>query len=119
MALSVGPLAQAAQGGGGATADEAVPGSDFHLVESSDGWTLTISLSSRMLDVLLGGTDVIADGDGESDESRMEGPGRSTSPSVLAAAAPPTQSSFTVHVEPNLVSGHPFPARVVIVRPPD
>jgi hypothetical protein len=63
--------------------------SDFHLVESTDGWTLTISLSSRMLDALMG--------DGTDDAN---------------------SPAFTVHVEPNLVSGDPFDARVVIVRPP-
>jgi hypothetical protein len=85
--------------------------SDFHLVESADGWTLTISLSSRMLDALMG--------EGI-DEGRAADEGRSTSPERAADAVSTAQASpkFTVHVEPNLVSGHPFDARVVIVRPP-
>jgi hypothetical protein len=85
--------------------------SDFHLVESTDGWTLTISLSSRMLDALMG--------DG-TDQGEAGGAGRSTSPEQAADGVSATQTSpkFTVHVEPNLVSGHPFDARVVIVRPP-
>jgi len=61
--------------------------SDFHLVESRDGWTL--ELTRHALDALL--------------ELRQ------------GAAAPPA-ASCTVHVQPNLLPSHPFPATVVIAN---
>lgn len=111
-------------------------GSDFHLVESPDGWTLTISLSSRMLDALMGDDSPSGSGNdpsrGGNDPSRggnvpsrggnEQGDG-SDGRSVSDDPAGDDASSralpkFTVHVEPNLVSGQPFDARVVVVRPP-
>jgi hypothetical protein len=65
---------------------------DFHLVESSDGWALTINLTRRMLDAFVQDENV-------DDE---------------ASANP---AGFTVHIEPNLVPGQPFPATVFITRP--
>jgi hypothetical protein len=64
--------------------------SDFHLVESADGWTLTINLNVDLLAALA-----------------------ATDASATPAAAVPV----TVHLEPNLVPGEPFLAKVVIKRP--
>jgi hypothetical protein len=93
---------------GGSVTPEAPGKTDFHLVESPEGWTLTISLSSRMLDALM---DVGSNAGNE---------GRSTShePAADGISARQASPKFTVHVEPNLVSGDPFDARVVIIRPP-
>jgi hypothetical protein len=66
---------------------------DFHLVESSDGWALTINLTRRMLDAFV------------QDES------------VGGESSANPGTGFTVHIEPNLVPGQPFPATVLITRP--
>jgi hypothetical protein len=71
-----------------AAAEPAV--SDFHLVESLDGWTLTINLNVDLL-AALAATD--------------------------GTTAPPATVPFTVHVQPNLLPGEPFLANVVIKRP--
>ncbi len=71
------------------SADEPGTEPDFRLEETLDGWTLRISLGDRLLDALA----AYADED----------------------APTPT---FTVAVYPNLVPGDPFPASVVITRPP-
>lgn len=56
--------------------------SDFHLVEISGGWRLTIRVSDRLLAALREGAEADATG------------------------------QFTVHVEPNLLPGEPFTATV-------
>jgi hypothetical protein len=56
------------------------------LVEGADGWRLTINASQRLRDLLDGTA-----GDG----------------STGAGA-----ESFTVHVEPNLLPGEPFPVTI-------
>lgn len=71
-----------------ATPDGAGALPDFRLEETLDGWTLTLHLTDRLLDALAG----YADG----------GPAE----------------GFTVDIRPNLVPGEPFPASVVITRPP-
>jgi hypothetical protein len=71
-----------------AAAESAV--SDFHLVESLDGWTLTINLNVDLL-------------------AALAATGGTTAPSATVP--------FTVHVQPNLLPGKPFLANVVIRRP--
>lgn len=66
--------------------------SDFHLVESAGGWTLTINLNVDLL-AALAATD--------------------------GATAPAAAVPFTVHVQPNLLPGEPFLADVIIKRPAD
>lgn len=72
----------------GPTADGSTGDADFSLIETSDGWTLTVSLTDRLLDAFAGYAD-----------------GAPTEP-------------FTVDIRPNLVPGMPFPASVIITRPP-
>jgi hypothetical protein len=67
----------------GAVPPDGRPVSDFHLVEGADGWRLTVNVTDRLRDLLDGNTA----GD---------------------SAAP----SFTVHVEPNLLPGAPFPVSI-------
>jgi hypothetical protein len=74
---------------------DAPPVSDFHLVEDADGWRLTINATSRLRDLLCGAAE-----DGSPDGSPDGG-------SADAAAQP-----FTVHVEPNLLPGQPFPVTI-------
>lgn len=66
--------------------------SDFHLVESTSGWTLTINLARGDLDALLGA--------GEPGVASLGG----------------ARATCTVHVEPNLLPGHPFEAEVVLAN---
>lgn len=68
------------------------PTSDFHLVESTDGWTLTINVTRHMLDSF-----------GEA------APGK-------APSRADQDAGFTVHVEPNLLPAEPFAVQVVILR---
>ncbi|MDT4924629.1 MAG: hypothetical protein QOG01_2342 [Pseudonocardiales bacterium] len=65
--------------------------SDFHLVESVDGWVLTINVTERLRQAL-----AAQDAD--------------------ASPAPQT-ADFTVHVEPNLLPGEPFPATLALLHP--
>ena len=65
---------------------DAATASDFHLVESPDGWVLTIRMSRRIAEAL-------AD--------------------LRPAGAAIPVSGFTVHVEPNLLPGEPFATNVV------
>jgi hypothetical protein len=65
--------------------------SDFHLVESLEGWVLTINVTDRLREAL-----AAQDVDDE--------------------AAPGT-ADFTVHVEPNLLPGEPFPATLALLHP--
>jgi len=64
--------------------------SDFLLVESSDGWTLTINLNVDLLAALA---------------------------ATEASAAPAAVVPFAVHIVPNLVPGEPFLAKVIVKRP--
>jgi hypothetical protein len=72
--------------------------SDFHLVESMDGWTLTINLTDAVLTALL------AD------------PGDRSTPQ-LARRSSTEAPRVTLHVEPNLLPGEPFTAEIVVTRP--
>jgi hypothetical protein len=73
------------------SAEDANSASDFHLVESAGRWVLTINLTPRVRDAL----------------AAESGPRPGTT----------TDADFTVHVEPNLLPGEPFPVSLELLRP--
>jgi hypothetical protein len=93
-APSAGPTPAASPEAGGspeaAASPAMAPASDFHLVESADGWVLTVNVTDRLRAAL-------------------------TSANGNGAAA--RTADFTVHVEPNLLPGDPFPATLQLLQP--
>lgn len=87
------PSADARDSAVAAPATDPESTSTFHLIESAGGWTLTVRLTDTTREAL-----------------------------IACGATPSTPApsiSVTVHVEPNLLPGHPFPANLLITGTPE